>query len=366
MIVLLLLMMDTKKEIIKIWRECFPTDTQAWVDMYFTNAYREECAMTLTHDEATVCSLLLQPYSMTFHGERVGVSYVSGAATRPQFRNHGYMPELINLSLAESPPRVDMLSTLIRANSRLYFYYAKLGFATVFYNTVLRYTSAHTFPVEKYYAPVDTGNIDSLYDAFTRLMNDRNCCIQHNREQFETIQADNRLCDGMFTAIADEADGQIAAMAWAIPESGNRTMKVIDILARDEDSYNAVLRELQLLCPNKAITVMERPNDNGAVTLTPKGMARLVRPDQALTTVARKFPSLKSHIRVSDPILPENNAIYSLSDGEVKVLPYNSRSVELDLDITIEVLTAILFSSGHIGQIMGLPAERPFISLMLD
>ncbi|MDE7442616.1 MAG: sterol carrier protein domain-containing protein [Muribaculaceae bacterium] len=259
-----------------------------------------------------------------------------------------------------------MLCTLIPANSRLYFYYAKLGFATVFYNTVLRYTSAHTFPVEKYYAPVDTGNIDSLYDAFTRLMNDRNCCIQHNREQFETIQADNRLCDGMFTAIADEADGQIAAMAWAIPESGNRTMKVIDILARDEDSYNAVLRELQLLCPNKAITVMERPNDNGAVTLTPKGMARLVRPDQALTTVARKFPSLKSHIRVSDPILPENNAIYSLSDGEVKVLPYNSRSVELDLDITIEVLTAILFSSGHIGQIMGLPAERPFISLMLD
>lgn len=358
--------MDTKNEIIRIWRECFPADPAAWVDMYFTHAYRQECAMTLERDNATVCSLLLQPYTMTFHGECVGASYVSGAATRPRFRNCGYMTELMKQALSASHDRDDMLCTLIPADSRLYFYYSKFGFSTVFYNTVLHYTSAHTFHVRKGYELVDPDATGALFNAFSDIMRHRTCCIQHDRSQFETIQADNRLCGGSFAAIADGSDGNIAAMAWAVPEPGSRSIRVMDVLARDEDSYNAVLHRLQLLRPGCSMTVMERPGYDSRVTLTPRGMARLLRPAQAFALIARSHPDLRVNVRVTDRLLPGNNAIYSLGHGQVDIHEYNSRTIALDLDVTIEVLTAIMFSSNHMGRIMGLPSERPFISLMLD
>lgn len=358
-------MMDKKDEIIKIWRECFPADTTAWLDMYFTNAYRSDCAMTLCEDNTTVCSLLLQPYTMTFHGEHVGTSYVSGAATRHQFRNHGYMTRLMKQALQSSRSRGDMLCTLIPANQRLYNYYSRLGFSTVFYTTILRYTSAHTFPVENSYDQVDQNDTARLYRAFSRLMECRNCCIQHTEAQFKAIMADNRLSNGVFTAIADDQQ-EIVAMAWAIPEAGSRTLRVTDILSKNEDAYNAALRELQFMRPNWSLTIMERPSDNSPVTLTPRGMARLLNPVKALSILAGHHPELKTTIRVSDHIIDENNATYSLSEGHVDTLPYMASGTIPDLDISIGVLTAILFSSHHIGTIMGLPATRPFMSLMMD
>lgn len=114
--------------------------------MYFAREYDPTCALTAVDDRGlTVSSLLLQPYSMSFHGSDTGISYISGAATMPRYRGQGFMTRLIHEALILSHSRGDMLCTLIPASRKLRFYYARMGFADVFYTRLHRYTSTHTF-----------------------------------------------------------------------------------------------------------------------------------------------------------------------------------------------------------------------------
>ncbi|MDE6490220.1 MAG: GNAT family N-acetyltransferase, partial [Muribaculaceae bacterium] len=185
-------MSDTKSDIMKIWRECFPADSPEWVEMYFNREYSPECALTSVDDRGnTVSSLMLQPYTMTFHGQEAGVSYVSGAATMPRHRNQGHMTRLIQQAILASHSRGDMLCALIPANDMLRQYYARSGFASVFFSRLHRYTSAHIFSSHSNYIPVAADDQTALYNAYRNLAHLRPCAIIHTPHQFGTIMIDN-------------------------------------------------------------------------------------------------------------------------------------------------------------------------------
>ena len=82
--------MKKKDIVLKLWRECFD-DSDQFVDMFFSRVYRDEDALVLDKDGRVVSSMLLQRYSMNFHGVTLPVSYICGAATAPEMRAHGYM-----------------------------------------------------------------------------------------------------------------------------------------------------------------------------------------------------------------------------------------------------------------------------------
>lgn len=93
-------------------------------------------------------------------------------------------------------------------------------------------------------------------------------------------------------------------------------------------------------------------------------MGRLVNVGKALGIIAEANPKIRLSIKVTDSLLPENSHIYTIANGECTVTDdYNGA---LDLDVSVEVFTDIIFSSPKIGAIMGLPCERPHMSLMLD
>lgn len=59
--------MKKKDAVLKLWRECFD-DSDQYVDMFFSEVYRDDDALLLEQDNRPISSMLLQRYAMNFHG----------------------------------------------------------------------------------------------------------------------------------------------------------------------------------------------------------------------------------------------------------------------------------------------------------
>lgn len=358
--------MSKRDDIIKIWQESF-SDSRAYVSMYFDRVYRDDEALVLTDAQGvTVSSLLLQHYNISFQNAVLPVSYVAGAATRRVQRGKGHMSQLMRKALETSAIRGEMLCALIPSRSALYYFYGKFGFSTVFFTKEQRFTALHSFPVEGEYHEIENAAADDVWDAFDRFQRMRECYILHTRRDFDNIQADLESDNGDFVVIgADDEDRgpRIVSLAWAVKRDD--LLLVTDVMGEDDDSRTAALRALRRRYPGVPFLLLGRPTDTMGGRLMPRGMARVVNAEMLLEAVAAQHPGWESRIRVTDHILPEiNSHTYIIKGG--KCVENDSYEGRLDLDVPVDVLGDIAFSSTEIGDIMRFPSVRPMISLMLD
>ncbi|MBP3303225.1 MAG: GNAT family N-acetyltransferase [Muribaculaceae bacterium] len=358
--------MSKRDEIMKIWRESF-SDSRDYVAMYFDRVYRDDEALTLVDGTgAAVSSLLLQRFRMTFHGSEVPVGYIAGAATRRSQRGKGYMSQLMREALEASAGRGDMLCSLIPARSALYYFYRRFGFSTVFFTKEQRFTSLHSFPVKGEYRALDGVADDDLWSAFDRFQHMRESYVVHTRHDMDNIRADLDSDAGDFVVMAvdDEDRGpRIVSMAWAAMLGDLLLVK--DVMGEDEDARTAALRRLRELHPGVPFLLYGRPGDTMGGRLMPRGMARVVNAGMLLETVARANPKWESRIRVKDPVLTHMNShTYVIKGGRCET--DDRYTGHLDMDISIEVLADVAFSSPEIGDIVRFPSVRPMISMMLD
>lgn len=354
-------MKSVRDDIKKIWRECFD-DTREYVEMYFDRVYRESDALTLERDGVTVSSLLLQSYTLRFQGADIPVGYIAGAATRRSARGQGYMSRLMLTALHKSRERGDVLCTLIPAHDWLFFYYDRFGFRTVFYNDRQRFTSLHQFPGEGSYSVETDAYSERVYDAFHRFEENRGCGIIHSRRDFLNALDDMRYDpDGTFVVMNDE-HGDVASMAWALTDNGLVIVK--ELLAKDDNARQAALRALRSHFPDMPFMVLAPPEEGLKRHLYSKAMGRIVNVGKCLEITAAAHPEISSYFRVTDGILADNSHIYRIKGGRCDIR--DDYRGPLDLDVSVEIMTEIIFSSPKIGDIIGFPSERPHMSLMLD
>lgn len=334
--------------------------------MFFDAAYCDEDALTITDpaDNVTASSLLLLPYAMTFHGQRIGLAYVYGAGTLRKYRARGFMSRLMKMAVAEASERGDTFIGLIPASDSLRRYYARFGFATVGFSRPERYTAAHKFMLSDDFVEAAQDPLQ-LYADFGRLMAMRPCCVQHSCTQFLTVMDDCRISGGFFAAAADAASGRVVSMVWGRPETASDVVRVTELLAESPAAADAALALLRRKCPNRPFTLMTQPADSEIGGAYMAGaMLRVVRPDSALAVIAASHPELKLSIRLNDQLIPENSGVYLIANGSVEQV--DDYAGVPDLDVSPAVLTALMFGSEPVADVTGLPAMRPRISLMLD
>lgn len=352
--------MNRKEEIKRIWSECF-NDSREYVDMYFDRVYNDADGMLLERNGKVVSSLLLQRYAMLIGSREVCVSYVAGAATRRSARGNGYMSQLMCEALIASRERGDMLCTLIPAHDWLYFFYDRFDFSTVFYVDRQRFTSLHAFSGEGDFHSVDYAFSDDVYRAFSDMERSRDGMVLHSKRDFLNILDDLRMDpDGRFVVMADDHD-DVAAMAWATATPHMVTVR--ELLGRDDGARKAALRELRRHYPDRPFTVLA-PAADGSRRLYARGMGRIVNVELCLSALAASAPQWASVIKVTDRLMPANSHIYRVESGAVTI--DDSYTGHLDLDVTLEVLNRLVFSSPRMGEIIGIPSVRPHLSLMLD
>ncbi len=352
--------MSTKDNVREIWSECFD-DTPQWIDMFFSEVYRDDEAVTLCRDKRMVSALMLQQYSMNFHGCNIQAGYICGAATLTPYRGDGCMTELMSQALRQSYKRGDVVCTLIPANDGLYRFYENLGFSPAFHINLERYSSAHTFTPSGQYTATDPSSADGAYTLFQEMMMQRPCCIQHSREQWQHILKDISI-DGGCAYILSDADGNGAAIVFAVPVD-NTSVRITDILARDSDARLGALSLIRKKYGNLPIEVygyFDAPQG----TDTPRGSMRIINVYMLLRSLAASCPELKANIKVYDPILGQNSHIYTIDRGFAVI--NDGYMGALDYDVDIEVLTSMVFGNDVTRKILDFPATRPFISLMLD
>lgn len=142
-----------------------------------------------------------------------------------------------------------------------------------------------------------------------------------------------------------------------------REAVVKDVLSIDEDARSAVLEEVHKEFADMPVTVYGYYKSADG-ELRQRGMARIVNASQCLSIIAQAYPKMKLALRLTDPVITENNGIFLLSEGECRKV--DNHEGKLDYDIDIEVLTSIVFGNDVTRHILDFPAVRPFISLMLD
>lgn len=349
---------EKKTRIRELWQLCFHDD-ERFVDLLFGRLYRDENALCLEERGVVTSALQMLPYRLVYGTSMPGVSYISGAATRPEYRNRGLMSRLLRDAFETMRSRAIPLSALIPAEPWLYDYYAVQGYAPVFYRSEMDFTAVHRFDGAGYRRV--TLPLDKLYRFFDTCLRRRSCCMVHERNDFEVICSDIRLDGGEVVALADEVE-ELSALAFAVPHDGRTVVK--ELLAVDDTAREAALHEVSRVFPDAPVVVLTPPGE-GRGTLQRMGMMRIVDVSAMLSIVAQNYPALRAVVRVTDPILPANNGLYRLVDGGCRQDSADCGTM-CDLDVGVAELAVILFGDSRQSSLINFPSVRPYMSLMLD
>lgn len=322
-------------------------DPEPWRRWFFDNVATDPDNIYIGVDERqrAAGALLLQPYDFLFHGSVLPSMYMSCVGTRPDSRSHGVASRLIVEALADARARGYAFCELIPAQEHLFYFYARQQFATTFYVDRRRFTAFHRF---------DGGAgeaVEPTYGMFSRLERNLGCGVLHSESDYANVLADMALEPGSHVLAARDADGNEAMLFAVRTESA---IKVKSILADTPEVAQTALAQLRRKVGEKPITVGGPAVSGKKAFLRPYGMCRILDVAAVLGALEAANPHLNATFSISDPIIRENNGLFTLGSGGEA------------LEISIGTLSSLLFSSNTIGNIFALPTRRPYMSLMLD
>jgi len=121
---------DTDKEtLMRMWKHCFPQDTDHFVQFYFNKVYvNDETLVFCVENDLPVASLQIIPYRIKTSAHLLRGGYISGAMTHPDYRKKGYMDKLLKASFDEMAKKGYDYAFLIPQEKGLIDMYAKYGF----------------------------------------------------------------------------------------------------------------------------------------------------------------------------------------------------------------------------------------------
>lgn len=303
--------MIIKEQVKALWKLCF-NDSEDFIEMYFRLRYKNEVNVAIQSGDEVISALQMLPYPMTFCGETVQTSYISGACTHPDFRSKGVMRELLSQSFARMLRNGIHFSTLIPAEPWLFDYYKRMGYASVFQYSVKEITLPEFIPSKEITVDVVSEPQDEVYSYLNKKLSERPCCIQHTLEDFQVIMADLAISGGnLFVAKrANEIKGIV------IIYKGESRIIINELLAEDKDIEFSLLYAVKKLTGCNHMTQLLPPNEE--LPQQSLGMARIINAKEVLQIYAPAFPEDEIQMEVSDKQLSVNNGYYYLSDGKCR------------------------------------------------
>lgn len=338
--------MIIKEQVKALWKICFE-DSEEFVDMYFRLRYKTEVNVAIQSGDEVISALQMLPYPMTFCGETVQTSYISGACTHPDFRSKGVMRELLSQSFARMLRNGVHFSTLIPAEPWLFDYYKHMGYASVFQYSVKEITLPEFIPSKEINVDVVSELQNETYSYLNKKLSERPCCIQHTLEDFQVIMADLPISGGnVFVAKrANEIRGI------AIIYRGESRIIINELLAEDKDTEHSLLHAIKQHTGCNRMTQL-LPSDE-KLPQHSLGMARIINAKEVLQIYASAYPEDEMQLEVSDKQLSVNNGYYYLSKGKCRYS--NERMPGTHISMNISELTERI-----------LKKLNPYMSLMLN
>ncbi len=299
-----------KQQIRHLWELCFH-ETKEFVDMYFKLRYSPEVTLCTRNNHHIVAALQMLPYSMTYHGSEIAISYISGACTHPDYRKQGIMYSLLSEAFKRMYEERIQLSTLIPATPHLVDYYAHKGYVPVFrYAEHIFIPTGTTMPKTGILKRSNRFNRGE-YEYLNRKLHERPCCIQHTPADYKAIVNGLRLDNGLIYTL--KRQNAITALALAYPEEETQSWYLGECLA-DSPAYalqlqTGICQELGL--SSLRVLTPPVPGEQSHVL----GMGRIIRAHDMLQRYAAAHPDCQLNISLTDSELEANSGYYCLSNG---------------------------------------------------
>lgn len=163
----------------QMWKICFE-DTDAFIDLIFTQKYKPQNTLLYFENDIAVASLQMHSYTISFYREEIPFAYLAGLCTLPEYRNKGYMAQLIHEAHRVLKERNIPLAILIPAEDWLFRFYEKFDYEQVFDKS-----EEPIYSLNKILA--DNPNMESAYSFFDSLYRHKDFCVQKSFEDFKTI-----------------------------------------------------------------------------------------------------------------------------------------------------------------------------------
>ena len=338
-----------KKQARALWDLSFD-DNRAFTELYFKLRYTDQNTVLISNSEGeAVSGMQLLPYPFAFLNYEVKSAYISGACTHPQYRSQGLMSKLMGKSFNQLREQKIPICTLIPAEKWLFDYYKKSDFITLFYKTTTSLTLADSKEIESAVQIKHTDQFDnSVHEYLNRKKREKSAALLHTKDDLEVILADLRLAKGE-VFIAYNEDG-IEGIALAFLNPSDEKIYVNELLFDSADSKQALLQAMATHFSSKQITITSYPEFNKE---EPLGMLRIIDAPLILQLFAKHNLSWSATLEIEDPLIPYNNGLFKIANGEVKRLTKEESKVTLKMDIA--QLAKALFTP-----------LKPYMSLMLN
>lgn len=350
----------------RLWHEVFGDDPK-WIEMYLRHKGGEDNLLYRTDSTGShiVSQLYMPQYHMTLHGQPVTAAYITGAATSRAERSQGHMGRLVRDAIRRAYERGDAMLMLIPAERRLYGYYDRFGFSTVFYVDREHYTSAHIFEshpditIIEYTNPEEDARV--VGEVYNRLTADRSFCVLHADDEFVPIMADIISDGGVVLTATHAGSAEPVGIALALSRGGHIIVR--DIAAGGVAARDALLAAVMKRWPGQMLTVESQPGLRPS-PIESRGMGRIANVESLLTAYAASDHEASEVFEVSDPIIEANNGVFEIKNGVCRRL--TGVRPKAATQLTITTLLDVLCSVEQIGSVFGLRTSRPFMSLMMD
>jgi predicted acetyltransferase len=269
----------TKKEqVIDLWKEAFG-DSDAFMHLFFDSVYRDENALVIEKEGEILSVLHMLPYSMTFWGKEINVSYICGACTAPSWKGKGLMKQLLQEAFHEMQRRNIALTALIPAEKWLFTYYRSQGYTEAFEYSLKVYTQQeYILPAKDLIvSPVEDNPEADVYAFFDKKLRERPICMLHTPYGLDAILKDLDMAGGKCFA-AYTPDKRPVGIAFVLPPTEGRVPECVlikEILFENEKARKRLLFDITKHY-NVLKAVYRIPFYDGGSITYPYGMARVI------------------------------------------------------------------------------------------
>ncbi len=332
-------MNSLKQQIIDLWRISFPEDTEEFIRLHFDRKYKEENTLACLHNNSVISALQMIPYKMTFYGNEINISYISGACTKPSEQGCGLMSWLITDAFFTMYQRDVALSALIPATGKLADYYAKMGYTFVFDYSQERYETidllGKNITTSKYeIGEWSDSDIGDVYAYFIEKEREQPFFIQHSQDDFSVVLEDIHNEKGTLFYIKNIFNHRICGLAFTVPSEDRILVK--ELLADSEGERHLLLWSIaKRYSETKEIICTIFPHTDSYLHL---GMARAINAEYLLTLYAKAFPEKEFTLKITDPIISANNDTFLIKSGKVSRKTENTSPGNV-IKISIEQFT---------------------------
>ncbi|EHL19907.1 hypothetical protein HMPREF9628_01080 [Peptoanaerobacter stomatis] len=315
---------EDKKAVKILWKYCF-TDTDEYIDYYFTKRYDVKNNYLMKKNNVVISSLMTNPYKIDINGNISDTAYIVGISCDATNRGRGYVSTLIKKTLKDRYLKGEDVSMLMPIDTNIYTRYGYANIADMIELDIplerIKNKRCNDVEVKAY----DESLLKDLIYVYSKSCENFGAYFVRDEIYFKNFIDEINLENG-YVYLAYFDNEPIAYMVFYPKYELEKTGFVREIFSLSKSGYDKLLdivkshytqiKNILLHTSKNSHLLQYFDNDNNIVyKIKPFIMSRVIN---VLSTLKNLNSQERFCIEIKDDIIEENNAKFEVYKDLVK------------------------------------------------